>query len=60
LKAGYLLAGIDGQPTPDLLSAAGLVIGKKRGDRAELTLTVRRQRGAFISLNQVNVIVRVR
>jgi len=60
LKAGYLLAGIDGQPTPDLLSAAGLLTGKKKGDRAELTITVRRQRGAFTSLNQGSVTVRVR
>jgi S1-C subfamily serine protease len=60
LKAGYLLAGIDGQPTPDLLAAAGLLTGKKKGDRAELTITVRLQRGAFISLDQHSVMVRVR
>ena len=60
LKAGYLLAGIDGQPTPDLLSAAGLLTGKKKGDPAELTIAVRRQRGAFASLNQGSVTVRVR
>ena len=60
LKAGYLLAGIDGQPTPDLLSAAGLLAAKKKGDRAELTITVRRQRGAFTSLNQGRVTVKVR
>jgi S1-C subfamily serine protease len=60
LKPGYLLAGIDRQPTPDLLSAVSVLTGKKKGDRAELTITVRRQRGAFISLNQGNVPVRVR
>jgi S1-C subfamily serine protease len=60
LKPGYLLAGIDRQPTPDLLSAAGLLTGKKKGDRAELTITVRRQRGAFTSLNQASLTVRVR
>jgi len=60
LKAGYLLAGIDGQPTPNLLSAASVLTGKKKGDRAELTITVRQQRGAFASLNQGNVSVRIR
>ena len=60
LKAGYLLAGIDRQPTPDLLSAVSFLSGKKKGDRAELTITVRRQRGAFASLNQGSVTVRVR
>ena len=60
LKSGYLLAGIDGQATPDLLSAAGLLAGKKKGDRAELTITVRRQRGAFASVDQGSVTVRVR
>src|SRR5438034_4941706 len=60
LKSGYLLAGIDGQATPDLLAATGLLTGKKKGDRAELTITVRRQRGAFTSLNQGSVTVRVR
>ena len=60
LKAGYLLAGIDGQPTPNLLSAASVLTGKKKGDRAELTITVRQQRGAFVSLNQGNVSVRIR
>ena len=60
LKSGYLLAGIDGQPTPDLLSAASLLSGKKRGDRADLTVMVRRQRGGFIRLDQGSVSVRVR
>jgi S1-C subfamily serine protease len=60
LKAGYLLAAIDRQPTPDLLSAAGLLTDKKKGDRVALTITVRRQRGAFISLDQGSVAVRVR
>jgi S1-C subfamily serine protease len=60
LKSGYLLAGIDGQPTPDLLSAASVLSGKKKGDRAELAITVRLQRGAVASLNQGRVAVRVR
>jgi serine protease Do len=60
LKSGYLLAGIDGRPTPDLLSAAGLLTGKKKGDRAELTISVRRQGRGFISLDQASVTVRVR
>ncbi len=60
LKPGYLLAGVEAQPTPDLLTAAGLLTGKKKGDRAELTITARRQRGGFTSINQFTVAVRVR
>jgi S1-C subfamily serine protease len=60
LKAGYLLVGIDGQSTPNLLSAASVLTGKKKGDRAQLTLTVRQQLGAYVSLNQGNVSVRIR
>ena len=60
LQPGYLIAGIDGQATPDLLSAAGALAGKKKGERAELAVAVRRQRGAFTSVNQGTVTVRVR
>jgi S1-C subfamily serine protease len=60
LQPGYLIAGIDGQNTPDLLSAAGVLAGKKKGDSAELTVTVRRQRGGLVRTSQGNVTVRVR
>jgi S1-C subfamily serine protease len=60
LQPGYLIAGIDGQNTPDLLSAAGVLAGKKKGDSAELTVTVRRQRGGLVRNSQGNVTVRVR
>jgi len=51
---------IDGQNTPDLLSAAGVLAGKKKGRLGELTVTVRRQRGGLVRTSQGNVTVRVR
>jgi S1-C subfamily serine protease len=60
LQPGYLIAGIDRQSTPDLLSAAGVLAGKKKGDTAELTVTVRRQQGGLVRTSQGNVTVRVR
>ena len=60
LQPGYLIALIDGQGTPDLFSAAGVVATKKQGDRAELTVQVRQQQGAFARMSRGTVTVRVR
>jgi len=59
LQPGYLIAGIDGQNTPDLLSAAGVLAGKKKGDSAELTVTVRRQPGRLVRTAKATSSVRV-
>ncbi len=60
LQPGYVITGIDNHSTADLLSAADLLGAKKSGDRAELTLLVRQQLGAFTRLNEATVAVRVR
>ena len=60
LQPGYLITGIDGRTTPDLVSAAGALAGKKQGDAAELNVVVRRQRGAFSQTRQGSATVRVR
>jgi S1-C subfamily serine protease len=60
LQRGCLITGIDGRGTPDLLSAASALAGKKKGDRAELNVLVRRQRGGFVQMRQGSVVVRVR
>ena len=60
LRPGYLIASIDGQGTPDLFSAAGAVAAKKQGERADLTVQVRQQRGAFARMSQGTVTVRIR
>ena len=60
LQPGYLIAGIDNHSTPDLLAAATLVVGKKKGERADLTLLVRQQRGGYARLNEATVALRVR
>ena len=60
LQRGCLITAMDGQATADLLSAAGVLVGKRKGDRVELNVVVRRQRGAFIQTRQGSVTVRVR
>ena len=60
LQRGCLITGIDGQTTPDLLSAASALLGKTRGERVELNVVVRRQRGAFVQTRQGSIAVRVR
>ena len=60
LQPGYLINGIDGQNTPDLLSAASQLANKKKDEPVELTVTVRRQQGGFVRSRQGTVTVRVR
>ena len=60
LQRGCLITAMDGQATADLVSAAGVLVGKRKGDRVELNVVVRRQRGAFIQTRQGSVTVRVR
>lgn len=60
LHPGYLIASIDGHSTPDLFSAASAVASKKQGERADLTVQVRQQRGAFARMSRGSVSVRVR
>jgi len=60
LQRGCLITGIDGQTTPDLLSAASALLGKTSGERVELNVVVRRQRGAFVQTRQGSIAVRVR
>ena len=60
LQRGCLISGIDGQATPDLLSAASALAGKKKGDRVELDVVVRRQRGGLVQHRQGSVTLRVR
>jgi S1-C subfamily serine protease len=60
LQRGYLITGIDGQTTPDLLSAASTLVRKKKGERVELQVVSRRQRGSVLQSRQGSVTVRVR
>ena len=60
LRRGFLITGMDGQTTPDLLSAASALVGKKKGERVVLQVVVRRQRGAFLQNRQGSVTIRVR
>ena len=60
LQRGSLITAMDGQGTPDLLSAAGALARKRKGERVELLVVTRRQRGAFLQTRQGSVTVRVR
>jgi serine protease Do len=60
LRPGDLIAGIDGQATPDFVSAAGLLAPKKKGDRAELNVLAHRRSPFGRVTNQGSFTVRVR
>ena len=60
LRPGFLLVAMGGQPTPDLLSAAGVLMGLKPGDTLELTVAAWQQRGAFARLNRGTFRVQIR
>jgi S1-C subfamily serine protease len=60
LQPGFLLVAVGGQPTPDLLSAAGMLMGLKPGDTVDLTVAAWQQRGAFARLNRGTVQVQIR
>ncbi len=60
LKRGYIIQAIDGQIPGDLVQAAKVIYGKKRGSRAELSLIVPRPRGRLIELYQATTEVVLR
>jgi len=60
LEPGYLVTRIDGQTPADVVAAAKLLYGKKRGEIVRLDVVAQRRRGSFISYNQGSVELRVR
>jgi serine protease Do len=60
VEPGCLVTGIEGQRTPDLFTAAELLGARKPGDRVELNLAIRQQRGPFARVNQGTVALRMR
>jgi serine protease Do len=60
LQPGFLLVAVGGQPTPDLLSAASVLMGLKPGETVELTVAAWQQRGAFARLNRGTFRVQIR
>src|SRR4030095_6865960 len=56
LQTGFLLAGIDGQSTPDLMTAGTILTGKKPGERAQLAIVVpQRLRNGFMQYREAQV-----
>jgi serine protease Do len=60
LRPGYLLAAIDGQATPNLLSAATVLAGRRPGETVEVTVAAWRQSGRFTRLIQGTAEITVR
>jgi len=60
LRPGDLIAGIDGQATPDLVSAAAVLASKKKSERAELNVVIHRRSQLGRVINRGSVVVRVR
>jgi serine protease Do len=60
LRPGYLLAAIDGQATPNLLSAATVLAGRRAGETVEVTVAAWRQSGRFTRLIQGTATITLR
>jgi S1-C subfamily serine protease len=56
LVSGFLLAGIDGKSTPDLMTAGAIMTGKSRGDHASLTILIpQRLRNGLVQYREARV-----
>lgn len=60
LEAGHVIAAIDDQSTPDLLSAAVVLGSKEAAAKTALTVLVERRRGRFSQVQQARVQVEIR
>jgi serine protease Do/serine protease DegQ len=60
LEPGYLVTRIDGQTPADVVAAAKLLYGKKKGEMVRLDVVAQQRRGGFISYNQGSVELPVR
>ncbi|WP_160164540.1 trypsin-like peptidase domain-containing protein [Pedosphaera parvula] len=60
LEPGYLITAINGQTAQDMISAAKILQGKKRGEKVQLDVVAQHRRGAFISYRQGTVELTVR
>ncbi len=56
LQPGFLLAGIDRQSTPDLMTAGTIITGKQPGERTQLTIIVpQRLSNGFMQYREAQV-----
>jgi serine protease Do len=60
LEAGMVITHIDGQATPEVVTAAKVLQNKTKGDRAKIALIVSFRRGAFVRLAEATAEVMVR
>ena len=60
LKRGYLITSMDGQAPEDLIAAAKILNGKKKGEHISLAIVAGIRRGNFIEYRQGTVDVKLR
>lgn len=60
IKNGFVIQGIDGQATPDIVSAARLLFSKSKGEKVQLNLVVERVMGSFIQRQNATVAIQLR
>jgi S1-C subfamily serine protease len=52
VEQGWLILALDGEPAGDIVAAAKLVQAHKKGDTVEAQVVVPRRRGAFLTIQQ--------
>jgi len=60
LQRNYIILAIDGQPTYDIATAAKILQGKKKGEKAVFNIVVERTRGNFFRRDTLQAAVTVR
>ena len=60
LERGHVILGIAGQAVEDVVSAAKILYGKKKGDRVSLQVLAQRRQGPLLRTQRVDVEVVVR
>jgi S1-C subfamily serine protease len=60
LQRNYIILAIDGQPTYDIATAAKILQGKKKGEKAVFNIVVERTRGNFFRRDTLQTAVTVR
>jgi S1-C subfamily serine protease len=60
LQRNYIILAVDGQPTYDIATAAKILQGKKKGEKAVFNIAVERTRGNFFRRDTLQTAVTVR
>ncbi len=55
LRRGHVILAVDGQAPDNLIAAARILYGKKKGEKVPLDILVQRQEGVFLIHQRVSV-----